>query len=123
MPRPWRIVLTGEGPSRNDRPDDADQIAREMVKYLQSEGHKVTAATLQDDTGKNFPLLETAAAAPAAKPQPVPSNLRTADPNVTLTAPAKPDASPAPEKTAAEKAEAGKQAAKPAARRAADGQP
>lgn len=66
MARPWRIVITGEGPSRNDKPDDADALARDMVALLKSEGHIVTAATLQDDTGKSYPLDVTAAAAATA---------------------------------------------------------
>lgn len=72
MARPWRIVITGEGPSRNDKPDDADAILRGYVAQLRDLGHTVKAATLQDDTGKNYPLeiAATAGAAPSDPPVP-----------------------------------------------------
>lgn len=58
MARPWRIVINGEGPSRNDREDDADALAQELLTLLRAGGHRIKAAILQDDTGKNYPLTK-----------------------------------------------------------------
>lgn len=95
MARKWRIVITGEGPSLNERPDDADAIARDFLKYLVSEKHKITSAVLQEDGGKNHPLLsESKEPKVTDKPLPVPANLRTADGNVSLVTPGPPDGGP-----------------------------
>lgn len=56
MARPWRIVINGEGPSRNDRPDDADAIAKQFLPFFGEAGHTIKVAVIQDDTGKSYPL-------------------------------------------------------------------
>lgn len=53
--RPWRIVLTGEGGSRDGRPDDVDVLTSQFAKHLEASGHEVKAVTFQSE-GKQVDL-------------------------------------------------------------------
>lgn len=43
----WKIVIKGHGIHHNNNPDDANEMAKELVSDMRAAGHHIEEATIQ----------------------------------------------------------------------------